>query len=837
MKCRILIALVMMLISPGRVFAEDLKGEVLLIGEHGEKTPAIGIDITIKETGDSGKTKAAGLFRIFLNEQLKAKGSVMLSVDKPGWVIHAPLNGETPIPTNLDVLVHVHLLPNSSPKLWTDDRLEQLLGNKLGTVNEQVRPGGKPKATDTDRYFEEYAAKHGFSAQQVKNAVDKWVAEVKRKKNPDPYQLGLAASTEKNFGKAGKLFERLAEEKLRHAREESEMARRSTEEAIRAFRSAGDAHMSDYHFDLALINYQKARDQVIREDQPRQWADLTVLVGRAEHEIGTRTEGTSIYHHLDNSIEAYRAALSVYTKEALSEDWAKTNERLCKVLFDQARRTSGERMTGLLNETVEACNDALTIYTKEKFPLQWAFTKAHLVKVRLAQYDHIKGEKGQPFLNEAIAIQQEVRPFLANERTPQLLVDWLQHEQKNSIGQDQLGGDRGRRLVAEAFAVQLTKPDEHEQINAWQKALTFYTEKKFPKEWAGIQLMMGNILEGQAENDYTEEGGTQYFNRAVAAYQKALTVLSAENLPQLFASVQSMIGITLHNQGTRKEGTAGTLLFAQAVSAYQSALKIKPADLPPQPRAAVQALLGDALMDQGTRITGDAGTRLLTEATKSYKAALQVYTPMHFPKGWTEIQQKLAKAYLALENWQGVAESNSNVLTVDPDDKKAYDSASEAYHDKLFAYDSAFDLAKQWLTSHPDDISAQADFAVTHLTTGRYDDAEQRWAELLKRSDLSPKQTIAIRFLAIITLSALRRDSDIPQSLQNLRQIVSSQPDEFHLVSMPAGIIQYVKTTQVFAPHRAWLIELLSLAEAKDRNSFLAVLDSAESHFMLIETP
>ena len=48
MKYRILGALVMMLISPGRLFAEDLKGEVLLVGEQDEKTPVIGIFVTIK---------------------------------------------------------------------------------------------------------------------------------------------------------------------------------------------------------------------------------------------------------------------------------------------------------------------------------------------------------------------------------------------------------------------------------------------------------------------------------------------------------------------------------------------------------------------------------------------------------------------------------------------------------------------------------------------------------------------------------------------------------------------------------------------------------------------
>jgi len=86
------------------------------------------------------------------------------------------------------------------------------------------------------------------------------------------------------------------------------------------------------------------------------------------------------------------------------------------------------------------------------------------------------------------------------------------------------------------------------------------------------------------------------------------------------------------------------------------------------------------LQEQGSRTRGEVSTRLLAEAATAY----------------------------------------GDALTVNPDDGEGYLSAVALYQDKLCAYPEAFTLSQKWLERHPDDVSAQANFAEANFTTGRF---------------------------------------------------------------------------------------------------------------------
>ena len=88
-----------------------LRGEVIIIGQDDERIPVTNTMVTIKETGNSDKTDPNGLFRIFLPEIFKAGAKVTLIVDKAGWQIQYPLDGEALIPAEPNKkLVVVRLL-------------------------------------------------------------------------------------------------------------------------------------------------------------------------------------------------------------------------------------------------------------------------------------------------------------------------------------------------------------------------------------------------------------------------------------------------------------------------------------------------------------------------------------------------------------------------------------------------------------------------------------------------------------------------------------------------------------------------------------------------------
>jgi hypothetical protein len=151
------------------------------------------------------------------------------------------LDGEARVPDDLDKeLVDIHLLPVGSKKFWSADRIEKFIRDTAEKSKEQVRLEGKPQEIDFSRYIKDWAVQYGFSAQQAKAEIDKWVAETDKKN--DPYQLGLAAYAKKNFGEAGRLFEESAGDKILLAGEATTKAERLTEEAGRDYRLAGNAY-------------------------------------------------------------------------------------------------------------------------------------------------------------------------------------------------------------------------------------------------------------------------------------------------------------------------------------------------------------------------------------------------------------------------------------------------------------------------------------------------------------------------------------------------------------------------------------------------------------------
>jgi len=68
------------------------------------------------------------------------------------------------------------------------------------------------------------------------------------------------------------------------------------------------------------------------------------------------------------------------------------------------------------------------------------------------------------------------------------------------------------------------------------------------------------------------------------------------------------------------------------------------------------------------------------------------------------------------------------MLTVYPDDKKVYATASYLYHETRFEFPRAFMLNQRWLKRNPADIAALSHFAERHFTTGRFSECEQRIA-------------------------------------------------------------------------------------------------------------
>ena len=115
---------------------------------------------------------------------LKPGDRVTLTVDKPEWRIHYPWGGEAHIPADLQKdLVQVRLAPLGAKVLKSHKCLEKLIIKLMEQSQRPVPPQGKIEELEYGRYIKEWAAKYGFTPQEVKDEVDKWISDVEKNWN------------------------------------------------------------------------------------------------------------------------------------------------------------------------------------------------------------------------------------------------------------------------------------------------------------------------------------------------------------------------------------------------------------------------------------------------------------------------------------------------------------------------------------------------------------------------------------------------------------------------------------------------------------------------------
>ena len=464
-------AVLLWVLLPSALIAQErwLRGKVVRQGEHGETIPEVNLTVRIEETGNTDTTTSGGLFRIMLPDVFKPGDRVTLHIDKPGWRIHLPVAGETRVFADLQKeLVEVRLLPVGSPLFLSHHHLEKLVQDLAEKSKQQLTVDNKP--VDFSRAIKDWAVKYGFSAQQAKAEIDKWIAEVKANED-DPAKLGLAAFAEKKFGQASQLFTTSAEQKTQRLAEVRHEEDTLIEEIVRDFRRAGDAHANNYRFDAALSAYERALSYVTKAHKPQLWAATLTDIGGAHWQRGIRTTGTAIHDHLTAATQAYRQALEVFTRTDLPQQWATTQNNLGNALADQGNRTAGERGTQLLAEAVAAYRQALEVRTRTDLPQQWAQTQNNLGITLADQGRRTAGERGTQLLAEAVTAYRQALEVRTRTDLPQ---QWAQTQ--NNLANTLLLLQDWPNAALSYVNVLHVYPDDRQ---AYQTASYLYHERLF----------------------------------------------------------------------------------------------------------------------------------------------------------------------------------------------------------------------------------------------------------------------------------------------------------------------------------------------------------------------
>lgn len=499
------------------------------------------------------------------------------------------------------------------------------------------------------------------------------------------------------------------------------------------------------------------------------WATTRNNVANTLREQAARVEGTDAVRLFAEAAAAYRRALLVLTRDSRPHDWATTQHNLGYVLQEQGVRTNGPQADRLLAESVAAYRQALSIQTRAQLPVHWAMTQNDLGNALQAQ-----GVRAQ--------------------------------------------GPETKRLLTEAAA-------------AYGEALLVFTREFMPRQWAMTEHNLGSALHEQGTRTEGSEA-LSLLSQAVAAYRQALLVRTREQMPQQWAITQNNLGNALQAQGTRADKQEARRLLDEALDAYRQSLEVFTREQMPRLWAMTKHNVGSALQEQATRADGPEARRLFVEAVAAYHEALLVWTRQQLPQQWAMAQNNLARAYLNLQEWTSAAKSYENVLDVHPNFRPAYEQARFLEHDVLFNYQHAFKLNELWLQTNPNDVSALAGFAETHFTTGNFEECARRISSILTDERLDEKLKITIRILEIANSIGLNGSAEVPSRIENLIEILQSQPADFRLKSSFAGIEHFINENPQFAAaNRSGLLQLLAAMREENRDAIVKKLRFVSKNF------
>ncbi|AOW99920.1 hypothetical protein BJP34_11075 [Moorena producens PAL-8-15-08-1] len=189
-----------------------------------------------------------------------------------------------------------------------------------------------------------------------------------------------------------------------------------------------------------------------------------------------------------------------------------------------------------------------------------------------------------------------------------------------------------KALYNKLFRAHVTPSDLELAIEAYQLALSVYTKKDFPIDWASTQTNLGAAYRGRIRGDRALN-----LELAIEAFQLALSVRTKSDLPQDWATTQNNLGnaYLYRIRGDR------ALNLELAIEAFQQALSVRTKEDLPQDWASTQTNLGNAYL---YRIHDDRPLNL-EKAIEANHLALSVHTKQNFPIQWAITQNNLGVAY------------------------------------------------------------------------------------------------------------------------------------------------------------------------------------------------
>ena len=195
--------------------------------------------------------------------------------------------------------------------------------------------------------------------------------------------------------------------------------------------------------------------------------------------------------------------------------------------------------------------------------------------------------------------------------------------------------DHGLRFSTDTFrtSIELLKP-----------ALTDELKAKDPVLWAEGMNWKGIALSDMGAAADTADS-TPFLQRAIAAFEEALSIRIRQDLPIEWAATQNNIAIAYAHLGIRNKED-GVADLGKSVDAYRKSLQVRKRNTHPVDWATTQNNLGASLFELGARTLDDNGLELMHEGLDCFHKSLEIRTRQATPRLWAITQHNLAKAMM-----------------------------------------------------------------------------------------------------------------------------------------------------------------------------------------------
>jgi len=90
---------------------------------------------------------------------------------------------------------------------------------------------------------------------------------------------------------------------------------------------------------------------------------------------------------------------------------------------------------------------------------------------------------------------------------------------------------------------------------------------------------------------------------------------------------------------------------------------------------------------------------------------------------------------------------------------------------------------------------------------------------------------IALRAIEIANLLALQKTELVPGKIEQLHEIMASQPEDFTVDWPFTGTKDFISHHETLVPYRTWLLQLFEALEGANRQAILVALQQARTHF------